>query len=505
MQDDYAVTGEPRPQRSTFDVSEKHKTTFNASYIIPFYWDLLYPDEVRRSTTRAFVRISNPLDYPLMDNLYVTVHWMTCAIRNLWDNGRKFFGERLNPGDSINYTIPVMGSTSVAINGDTTWHRLCDHLGLPHVSSFNLADAMSLPFRMYNQCYNYQYRDQSIQNSVWEQTDDGPDTNPAVNYNILQRGKRFDYFTNLTPAPQRGDSVTIGGEISAPQAAGGNPAIYSEADAGYRLLDANAATLDVSATASSQSQALFANTTINELRNAVAITQFLERDNRSGQLFGDIIKAHFGANFTDAKYMPVYVAGGRAPLIVTPISNQAQSATEDLGDLGAIGSGVFEGASFTYIAEEWEILMGFIMVDADLTYHQGLNRKWSYRTRYELIWSEFEGIGDQACLLKEIFYQNTADDENVLGYSPRYEEGRIGINRVSREFRSDYATPLDSWHVAQDFVAAPSLDDTYIKASVPMGRVVKNSNVDHFLADIHTEMHSTKALSMRGIPGLARL
>jgi hypothetical protein len=508
MNDSYATNREPQPGRSTFNVSESHKTTFNASFLIPFYWDFIYPGEVRRATTRLFVRISNPLEFPLMDNLYVTVHWFDVPFRILWTNFRKFFGERENPGDSIDYTLPTYTGAALNMQGDSTIQRLLDHFGIPHVASFNGPDATCMLSRAYASIYNYWYRDSSIQDSLTLNTGDGPDSINDVA--LQQRGKRFDYFTNLTPEPQRGDSVTIGGEISTDVVTGQDVAVYSTNNSAWRHLDADDALVDLSGTSGTQSEALYPNTTINELRNAVALQQFLERDNRAGQRFGDLIRAHYGTEFLDTKYAPGYVAGGRAPLVITPVMNSAADSgatgsEQALGELGAIGAGTFEGARFTYRATEPSILMGIVSVDADLTYHQGLNKKLQYSTRYDFIWPEFQGIGDQTVLTNEIYYQNNASDDVVFGYQPRYEEGRIGINRLSREFRPDYSASLDTWHVAQDFVGTPTLNDTFIKASVPMGRVVQTSTVDHFLADIHTEMYSTKALSLNGVPGLARL
>lgn len=508
MDDGYAVTSEPRFTRSTFNVSENHKTTFNASFLVPFYWRYCYPDQITRCRTHAYVRISNPLDYPLMDNLYVTVQWWDVPIRNIWTNARKFFGERENPGDSIDYTVPVVSSgTTTNFTGDAVYQRLADHLGVPHLSSVDSNDLSALPFRTYNKIYNYAYRDTGIQDEVADNVGDGPDSGSG-DYAILQRGKRFDYFTSGTVAPQRGDSVSIGGEVATAAAVGSDVGIFTTSDDTFRLLDANATNVDVSGTGTfAETNKMYPNTTIAELRNAVAIQQFLERDNRTGQLFGDIIRAHFGSNFNDSKYGVTYLGGGRAPLTITPVYNQAANSTEsaDLGDFGAIGQGAFSGASFTYRHEEWSVIMGIISIDADLTYHQGLARQWSYRTRYDFMWSEFAGTGDQPVYTKEIYYQNNATDDVVFSYVPRYEECRTGINRLSREFRSDYSTSLDAFHVAQDFVGAPTLNTTFIKASVPMGRVVKNSSVDHFLADIRTDIQVTLPLPRYGVPGLARL
>lgn len=511
MPADYGSNREPQPSRSTFNVSENHKTTFDASALVPIYWDFLYPGEVRRGSTKAFVRISNPLDFPLMDNLYITVHVFTVALRNLWDNFRKFFGERENPGDSIDYTLPIFAVGVTALNGDSLPQRLSDHLGLPHVAGFTPEDAHCLAHRAYYSIYNYWYRDSSIDDSLPLDTDDGPDT-LSSDYALQFRRKRFDYFTGALPQPQRGDSVMIGGEVASDVGIAGFPGINNAASGSddFRRIDVGSTHADISSTASTRADAMYPNTTINELRNAVAIQQFLERDNRAGQLFGDLITAHYGANFMDAKYAPSFVAGDRSAMMFQALPNvSAESgptgSEQALGELGAIGTGMFNGANFTYRCTEPEILMIIMSVDADLTYHQGLNRKFSYRTRYDFMYPEFQGIGDQALLKKELYWSGASTDEEVFGYVPRYEECRTGINRLSREFRSDYATPLDTWHVAEDFASQPALNSTFLQSTPPVNRVVKSSSVDNFIADIRCEQISTKALSLRGIPGLGRL
>lgn len=508
MHDQYGSNREPQPRRSTFNVSEAHKHTWDSSNLIPVYWDFLYPGEVRRGLTRCFVRLSNPLDYPLMDNAYLSIHWFAVPIRIIWDNFRKFFGERENPGDSIDYTLPKYGTGNINLTAAGLATKLCDCLGLPMVASFDSGDAHALPFRAYTSIYNYWYRDSSIDNSAAISTDDGPDGD-LTEYGVKYRGKAFDYFTNLLPNPQRGESVTIGGEVASDAAFGGDLTIWSTDQEIWAEMQANATTreIEMDNVAGAEVSKMYPNTTINELRNAVAIQQFLERDNRAGQLFGDLITAHYGANFLDAKYAPSFIAGGTTPFIFSPIPNTAQNTTsgDDLGDLGAIGTSTFEGAAFTYRAQEPEILMGIVSCRADLSYSQGLNRKWSYNSRYDFIWPEFEGVGDQAVLKKEIFYQNNATDNEVLGYGPRYEEGRIGINQLHGEFRVDHATPLSSWHLSEDFAAAPALNSAFIRSEPPFDRVLKSSTVDNFIGDFHFEMYSTKALSMRGIPGLQRL
>ena len=498
--------GKNRP-RSTFNVSESLKTTFNANYCVPVYWDFLYPNEVRKGKVNAFIRMSNPLEFPLMDNAFVTFHWFGDAIRNQWANFRKFYGEREDPDSSIDYSFPELGSGNDDLTDGSVFAQLCDHLDLPHTASFDLSDAHSLPFRMYNRVWNFWYRDQQLQNSVNEPTDDGPDSG-ATDFALKLRGKRFDYFTKGTIAPQRGDSVTIGGELETGAGEGTYISIYSNSEEAYRRLAADSTTVNIDTLSGTQATTPFPNTTILELRNAVALQQFLELDNRFGTRFPELIKAHWGANFNDLAYAPVYLGGGSASFNITPVMNTAKPNTADtsnLGELGAIGTSVFEGAGFTYAATEPMIIMCIASVQADQTYHQGLNRKWSYRTRYDLMWPEFQGIGDQATLLKEIYYQNNASDENVFHYLPRYEECRIGKNRLAGEFRPDNSLTLETWHLAQDLVGAPTYNSSFIESSVPMGRVLQSTVNNHFIADLWIEQYSTKQLSLTGVPGLARL
>ena len=65
----------------------------------------------------------------------------------------------------------------------------------------------ALPFRAYNLIFNEWFRDEHLVPSFVVNTDDGPD--PSVNYSLLNRGKRHDYFTSCLPWPQKGPSVNL--------------------------------------------------------------------------------------------------------------------------------------------------------------------------------------------------------------------------------------------------------------------------------------------------------
>ena len=101
-------------------------------------------------------------------------------------------GEQTNPGDSIDYLVPQL--RTVARSAIPEGHLL-DYMGLP-TQVANALNVSSLPARLYNRVYNEWFRDQNLQDTVPEITNDGPDYGSSglvlSNYTLLRRGKRHD-------------------------------------------------------------------------------------------------------------------------------------------------------------------------------------------------------------------------------------------------------------------------------------------------------------------------
>lgn len=97
--------------RSSFNRSHGYKTTFNANEIVPIFVDECYPGDTFKMNATMFARMATPI-YPVMDNLFLDTFWFYCPFRLIWNNFTKFMGEQIDPGDSIDYTIPQMVSTA---------------------------------------------------------------------------------------------------------------------------------------------------------------------------------------------------------------------------------------------------------------------------------------------------------------------------------------------------------------------------------------------------------
>ena len=75
--------------RSKFDRSFGHKFTMDHGWLVPFMWDPVLPGDTFNVGTTMFARLSTPL-FPIMDNMYLDIHYFFVPYRLVWDNWRKF-------------------------------------------------------------------------------------------------------------------------------------------------------------------------------------------------------------------------------------------------------------------------------------------------------------------------------------------------------------------------------------------------------------------------------
>ena len=119
----------PRAQipRSSFNRSHGYKTTFDCDYLIPVLVDPVLPGDTFNVNMHFVTRLASPTVVPLMDNLRLSSFFFFVPNRLLWTNWEKFCGMQDDPGDSIDYTIPVVTGAVTDTGEGTLW----DYFGLP--------------------------------------------------------------------------------------------------------------------------------------------------------------------------------------------------------------------------------------------------------------------------------------------------------------------------------------------------------------------------------------
>ena len=509
-------------QRSRFNRSKGHKTTFDVDNLVPIYLDEVIPGDTVNMQMSAFCRLSTPI-YPIMDNMDLTVHWFFVPLRLCWENAEKFFGEDIVGGDGNAPAKPLRTANGAAgIQPET----LQDYLGLPVTVPNLIYD--ELPLRAYYVIYNEWYRDQNLQEKI--AIDLGDQINdwsilPGANLDdvpVLKRNKRHDYFTSSLPWPQKGPDLTIPvvNPFSVPTSGNMNSNLWTNFNTGEN------GALQVQAAQNVAHPASLSGTgpllpeqsawndnagTINQLRFLSAVQRYYEIDARNGTRYPEVIRGHFGVTSPDARLQrPEYLGSNNATVNITPVASTFEQSGEQrtIGDLGAMGTTSLAGQnSFVKSFVEHGYIMGILSVTADITYQQGISKLWTRETRFEYYWPSFASLGEQAVETKEIYAGDgtgPVPDARVFGYQERYAEYRHAQSCISGLFRSYVPGTLHSWHLSQQFTEEPLLNDQFIQSTTPLDRALAAPEEPDFIGDFFFHTSWARPMPLYGIPGLSR-
>ena len=523
----FALLPKNQMERSKFKIEHTHKTTFNAAKLIPFFVEQdVLPGDTFSIDTSFLIRMTTPMK-PTMDNCYADIYYFAVPNRLVWQHWKDFMGENRNGAwtQLTQYVVPQLTTPTGGANTGT----IMDYMGIPTgVAGIKFS---ALPIRAYNLIYNEWFRDQNLQAPLTEYIDDtdrtADNTNPVLGGTPVNVFKYHDYFTSALPEPQKGSRVSIPLGISAPVT------ISSQGNLGVQSSNGNIHNLYTNGTSGDYVRAASQQTlpagddnlyyysglkgiadltnataaTINALRLSFATQRILEKDARGGTRYTEVIRNHFNVMSPDARQQrPEYLGGERVPININQVlQTSSTDSTSPQGNTGAWSMTGNVQKSFTKSFTEHSIIIGLICVRQDHTYQQGLERGWSRRHRLDYYWPSLAHLGEQPIYNKEIYATGTATDDQVFGYQERWAEYRYKPNRISGEFRSTYATPLDVWHYGDKYNSLPVLSSAflqetpdYIDRTIEVAHTLQNQ----FLADFFIDITAVRPMPIYSVPGL---
>lgn len=546
--------------RSKFIRKQDVKFTMDAGKLIPFYVDEVLPGDTFSVDTAGICRMATPI-YPVMDNCYLDVYYFFTPMRILWKHTKEFFGENKSDAwtQKTEYRIPKIKIETKSYKAPFEGSIL-DYMGIPTKITNEKEDKTvkinALPTRGYAKIWNEWFRDQNIDNPAIET--DGDEEVPyedsgktANKEKILQQAykggrplwvnKFHDYFTSALPSPQKGEPTLIpmSGNAIVGYGSAKDKKLYNDNDfttlgwtataTGWKhnvngmsanttvtKNNGNVAGIGTYPTETGVTEAVnliadlsqVTGATINNLRQAFAVQQFMEADARGGSRYREIISNHFGVNIDDKTVqIPEYLGGQRYMINVSQVvQTSATDATSPQGNAAAISVTPFTENSFTKSFQEHGYVIGVCCIRNDNTYQQGIERMWNRTEKFDFYWPEFAHLGEQAVLNKEIFVQGTEEDEKAFGYQEAYAEYRYKPNRVAGLFRSSAEQSLDSWHYADYYTKLPTLSQDWLASDkANINRTLAVQDQPQFIVDILITNESVRPMPIYGTPGLTKL
>lgn len=491
-----------RPKYSAFDLTHDHKFSCNMGQLVPIMCEEVVPGDFHTLGGSCMIRFA-PMLAPPMHRFDATMHYFFVPYRILWENWERFI---TNDPDGL----PAFPYISI---GEFTYTKLADHLGIPTPIGSESESVNAMFFAAYQKIYNEYYRDQNLIPEVADTLVDGINGNAELR-ELRYRAWEHDYFTSALPFAQKGaavdlplgdvslknvadwpsatphmvkqDGTFINGELVMHGAAGDPYLMNLAGGPGYLAYDPQG-TLQVAAT------------TINDLRRAEMLQEWLELNARAGTRYTEFLQAHFNVKPEDARLQrPEYITGVKTPVVISEVLNTTGTEDAPQGGMAGHGIAVSSGNLGKYAVKEHGCIMGIMSVMPKTAYQQGLNRMWlKTQDPFQYYFKQFENIGEQEVLNKEVYAFQGSTGNDTFGYNPRYSEYKFASNCVSGQMRNN----LNFWHAGRIFSSAPALNAQFV-TSDPTMRIfaVEIPEVDHLVCQVLNKWTAIRPMDKYSTP-----
>ncbi|AXH73519.1 MAG: major capsid protein [Microviridae sp.] len=495
-----------RPKSNSFDLGHEKKLTMNAGDLIPILVQEVVPTDRFKVNTEMLMRLM-PLASPAMHRVNVFTHFFFVPNRLVYTEWENFItGGEHGDAKPLFPQVQITEANKTGFGPGT----LADYMGIPSPpgsTAIQTLEVSALPFRAYQLIYNEYYRDQNLQEKVPFTKDSIVDVNEIGEIIALRkRAWEKDYFTSGLPWAQKGGEVELPTTINykdftevfaqgpgqTPIASGGQvssvvgtPGSLSDGNESLKLENIESM-----------------GTTINDLRKATRLQEWLEKNARGGSRYVESILNHFGIRSSDQRLQrPLFLGGGKSPITISEILSTVGTTEAPQGHMAGHGISVGSTHHFSHSFEEHGWIIGIMSILPRTGYQQGVEKQFTKFDKFEYFWPSFAHLGEQPIANKELFasFDSGGVDDETFAYQSRYADYKFKNSSV----HGDFKTSLAYWHMNRIFTAKPALNSAFITAD-PTTRIfaVTDPVTHHYLVQLYNNVKAIRPMPYFGTPTL---
>lgn len=457
------------PNSNTFDLSHTVEMTMRMGDLYPCMVAEVIPGDKVKLGCETYLQYM-PLVAPARGRMELITEYYFVANRIIWDNWEDFISLKSTGG------LPTISVTQGMTDAQK---KFLDYMGIPPCNTAVSATVNALPLAAYAKIWNDNYRDQNLIAELDLALIDGAQTGTMTNtLTTLRRSAyKHDYFTAALPFAQKGSAVdiplgnvellddwqTVGSPTWNAAGSANPPVPQHDGDVlqsgGVAAVDTTGGPpIDPSAYNPDGTLVVGA-TTINDLRRAFKLQEFLELMARTGNRYVEFLKGLWNVTSSDARLQrPEFITGSKSPVIVSEVSATAETTELPQGNLSGKAAALGSGYNGYYTAEDYGYIIGVVRVIPMPKYFQGIPRHYLRTDPLDFANPKFAHLGEQEILTQELFAYTSADTD-IFGYIPRFAEYKYIPNRIAGDLR----TTLAFWSVQREFASPPVLNQEFIE------------------------------------------
>ena len=500
----------PKLRKSLYRYNFEHKMSYRMGYLLPVKVIPILPgDKILSLSVESFTRMA-PMIFPVMHRMNIKLYAFFVPNRLVWDNWEDYITG--GPDGSLAPVKPYFVIPNIFAGYQDVFDvgSLSDYLGFP-VNQFRQGSVKagykihSLKHRGYQFIWNEYFRDQNLQDPIPITTaSDGSESEAEINdaIELLTLRKKCwqkDYFTSALPWLQRGPltQMPVNVDLSESNAVVSDngeksPLVFKSSQP--NLTDRPTVSFDSQQSSSqgpltnrensflypinlsdfidvqlSVSNPDVGSFLIEDLRRAVKLQEWREKNARGGARYTEQILSHFGVRSSDARLQrPEFLGATSQPISISEVLQSSESSQDGtpLGEMGGHGISA-RGALLcrNKFFEEHGYVFVLMSCLPRTGYFQGIERDFIKFDKFDEYWPEFAHIGEQPIYNEELLFDQSSDPNQIFGYTPRYAEYQYFPDTVAGEFR----TSLKAWHMAREIDNA-ALNGDFVTCS-PTDRI----------------------------------